>query len=514
MALEVAEGAVVRHDLEAVPHGLEAAPRPVAPVGAFADEVAEQLGPLVGVQPRHRVARSVLGDRARFEQQRRQQVVLVAVHLGQRDRRAVVGVGAALAQAESLSPALAGSRAGLQVADPLAAAVGPLDAGHEARHHRLDLVEDHLPVAASLRQRVGEQVQDQLLVGLAAREDPHVRQRARRQQPAQQVERLCLDRALVGRRGLVGRARKLLGRPGDDPRQRLRVDREQLVHRLRVAQAELGVVVVAVAARRVGHRRVIGDVARGLLQVGAQPGPLEDLREDVGDPFAGDVRAAELRDRVVAVPEEDPLVQLCRALALAGVAAGARRRHVAGELVEEQPPQRALIARVAREQRALDGLGHVHQREHWPVQVREVGCQPLSLGRCEALNRILQGPPIVPARPGGCGPTLLRRGCPSTASPRSTRRRCRRHRLCRAICRAWLRSPAPAAPLRSGLRPTPAAPGRRRSPRCLSVFLPCDHATRVFPSDARINMLSPALTTHRGGLFRAAAAWVTAYGCR
>ena len=212
----------------------------MAPVGAFADEVAEQLGPLVGVQPRHRLARSVLGDRARLEQQRRQQVVLVAVHLGQRDRRAVVGVGAALAQSESLSPALAGSRAGLQVADPLAAAVGPLDAGHEARHHRLDLVEDHLPVAASLRQRVGEQVQDQLLVGLAAREDPHVRQRARRQQPAQQVERLCLDRALVGRRGLVGRAGKFLGRPGDDPRQRLRVDREQLVHRLRVAQARAG----------------------------------------------------------------------------------------------------------------------------------------------------------------------------------------------------------------------------------------------------------------------------------
>src|SRR6185437_5920269 len=38
---------------------------------------------------------------------------------------------------------------------------------------------------------------------------------------------------------------------------------------------------------------------------------------------------------------------------------------------------------------------------HRPVGVREVGCQPLALGRGKALNRILQGPWIVPPAPEG-----------------------------------------------------------------------------------------------------------------
>ncbi len=78
----------------------------------------------------------------------------------------------------------------LLVGDPLAAAVGPLDARDEARHDGLDRVEDELAVPARLRERVADQVQDELLVGLAGRVDAHVRQRRRGQQPAQQVERL------------------------------------------------------------------------------------------------------------------------------------------------------------------------------------------------------------------------------------------------------------------------------------------------------------------------------------
>ena len=100
-------------------------------------------------------------------------------------------------------------------------------------------------------------------------------------------------------------------------RQRRGVDVEELVHRRLVLRAERGVAVVAVAAAR--HRRVVGDVARGLLEVGAQPRALQDLRQDVRDPLAGDVRAAELGDRVVAVADEDPLVELRGALALVAV---------------------------------------------------------------------------------------------------------------------------------------------------------------------------------------------------
>src|SRR5207253_1805867 len=46
VALQVAEGAVVGDDLEAIAQRLESAPRPVAAVGAIADEGAEQLGAL------------------------------------------------------------------------------------------------------------------------------------------------------------------------------------------------------------------------------------------------------------------------------------------------------------------------------------------------------------------------------------------------------------------------------------------------------------------------------------
>ena len=83
------------------------------------------------------------------------------------------------------------------------------------------------------------------------------------------------------------------------------------------------------------------------------------------------MRAAELRDRVVAVAEEDRLVELRRAVALREL----DDRHVGqrvGELVEEEPPQRPRVARVAREEGALDGLGEVDEREDRLVEVREV----------------------------------------------------------------------------------------------------------------------------------------------
>ncbi len=68
---------------------------------------------------------------------------------------------------------------------------------------------------------------------------------------------------------------------------------------------------VAVVAAR--QALVVGDVARRLLEVRHEPSPLEHLGEDVRRLLAGEVDPAELRDRVVAVLEEDPLVQLLRA---------------------------------------------------------------------------------------------------------------------------------------------------------------------------------------------------------
>ena len=110
--------------------------------------------------------------------------------------------------------------------------------------------------------------------------------------------------------------------------------------------------------------------------------------------------AAELGHRVVAVAEEDALVELGGAAALGALPDVALGRRF-GELVEEQPPQRALVARVAREQRALDGLGQVDEREDRTVEVRDVGREAGALGFGEGLDRVLHGAGDASAHPGG-----------------------------------------------------------------------------------------------------------------
>jgi hypothetical protein len=95
--------------------------------------------------------------------------------------------------------------------------------------------------------------------------------------------------------------------PRRHARQHRRVGREQAVHLLLVGGPELRIAVIAVPERR--HRLVIGDVARALLEVARQPRPFEHLRHDVRHVLAGDMRAAELSHRVVAVADEHPVEQ-------------------------------------------------------------------------------------------------------------------------------------------------------------------------------------------------------------
>ena len=100
----------------------------------------------------------------------------------------------------------------------------------------------------------------------------------------------------------------------------------------------------AVRAVRIGH------VARGLLEISHEPAPLEHLGEDVGGALAGQVHAAQLGDRVVAVLAEDALVELVGA----GGADGRRPGGLPGlleELVEEEAAQRLGRAGVAGEER-------------------------------------------------------------------------------------------------------------------------------------------------------------------
>ena len=308
----------------------------------------------------------------RLEQERREQVVLAALDGQQPHGRAGL---LARARARS-SPSRAAQRSAAcsrcsrySIHSPPRS--GPLHARHEARHHRLQLLEDHARVVARLRQRRRRQPQQQLLVGLAARRRCPCARATRRaagraagRAPSPGSSACARPRA---RRRLAGSAPPPRPRPAAAPRsRRRRASPSRLVLR-----PERGVAPVAVA-EPLAHRGVVGDVARGLLEVGGEPAALEQLRHHVRDPLAGDVGAAELRDRVVAVADEDPLVELARALALGAVERARPRATSPGELVEEQPPERALVARVAREQRALHGLGQVHEREHRPVEVREV----------------------------------------------------------------------------------------------------------------------------------------------
>ncbi len=385
MALQVAEGAVVGDDLEAVAQRLEAAAGAVAAVGALADDGGQQLRPLGPVEDVDAGEDLGLRRSRRLEQAGGEQVLFGAVDVDQLDRGGVLAAAAAV-EPEARDPALGPLAALLQVGDPLAAAVGALDPGDEARHHPLQLGQDHAAVLARLRQRRGQQPQDQLLVGLAGGVDADVAERRRRQQPAQQVERLGPDRALPGALRFAVAARPALGRPGLDRGQRARVDAEDLVHRRAEPRAQLLVAVEAVAA--VGQRLVVGDVAGRLLQVGGEAAALQHLGEDVGDPLAGDVGAADLGDRVVAVADEDALVELRRPGSLLVVEGPAAGRGVGGELLQVEAADRPGIARIAGKKRALDGLRQVDEAEHGPVQVGEVGGEERLLLRGELLDRI------------------------------------------------------------------------------------------------------------------------------
>ncbi len=135
---------------------------------------------------------------------------------------------------------------------------------------------------------------------------------------------------------------------------------------------------------------VVGDVAGALLEVAHQPAPLEDLREQVRRLLTGQVDPAELGDRVVAVVEEHPLVQLLGAVeADRGIdRMVAAHVEVTDELVEEQTAQRLVAAAVAGEQCAFDDLGQIDQCEHRAIEVGEVPAQHVGFVRAEGLGDV------------------------------------------------------------------------------------------------------------------------------
>ena len=166
--------------------------------------------------------------------------------------------------------------------------------------------------------------QQQRFEGLAGAEQPDVGRGRGRQQAAQRVERLGADHRAVHGVGIVRRLAdtsrgSALPSPGSSARRsrtRGRASRRNASRSGEPVELRRHVIFPA-AVRPIGVRHV----ARRLLEVGHQASPLEHLGQDVGDAFAGDVRAAELRDRVVAVLVEHARVELVGAL---GADAGAR----------------------------------------------------------------------------------------------------------------------------------------------------------------------------------------------
>jgi hypothetical protein len=232
---------------------------------------------------------------ARLVEERRQEVLLGAVHVHEaHGGRLLTDLGIRQPEAgRGLLPAVADVA---QVVDPRSSAIGHVDPLEEGRDHLAELLERQLSEMTRLRQRRAEQAHHELLVGLAAREHADVAERRRRQQPAHCVERLRVDRAPPDGLGLLA-ARVALAGPRAYSFETLAVQREDPLHRLGVWRAEALVPEVAVAAAR--ELAVVGDVARGLLEVGRKAPALEDLREHVRAPLDGQVRTAELSNRVV-----------------------------------------------------------------------------------------------------------------------------------------------------------------------------------------------------------------------
>ena len=279
----------------------------------------------------------------------------------------------------------------LQITTPADAAVRPVDPLQERRNHPPQLSKHQVGQLASLGQRMGAHPEQQHLVGLAGAVDPHVGPGRGRQEAAQRVQRLRANHRAIDCVRIRGRLRMSCSEillQGLDPagvgfecsvERRLERPAVRLV--LQLGRYD----VLPAAARPVGVRHVTGR----LLQIGHQPPALEHLRQDVRHAFAGDVRAPELRHRVVAVLIEDPAVQALGALA---ARCGARAGCVAspfdpvGELFEEETADRLGRPRVPCKERALDRFRKVGQDEDRLVQVAEVGGQNGGLPGGEALR--------------------------------------------------------------------------------------------------------------------------------
>ena len=186
-------------------------------------------------------------------------------------------------------------------------------------------VEHERGAGADLGQRVRAHAEQQLLVPLARPVDPDVGHGRRGQEAAEGIEGLGPDGHAVDRLGVAVGPREARGEELAHARQPGRIGLEGPVQRGHIALAQrAGQLVGDVIAPPALGPIVVGDVAGGLLEVGHEPAPLQHLGQEIGRALAREVHSAELGDRVVAVLEEDALVQLLGATAVPGPGAATR----------------------------------------------------------------------------------------------------------------------------------------------------------------------------------------------
>ncbi len=292
------------------------------------------------------------------------------------------------------APGVAGQVAGVGFAP-----VVDVDPLHPGGDHLAQLQEDQLGVIARLRQGVGAHPDQQGLVGLTAGVDAQVGGGTGGQQAPEGVEGLGPHGLPPGEIGVVRPFGIEAREPGLHDGQQVGVGVKETVHVTDVTGSErrlqdLGRPVVAVSTVR--QPAVVGHVARRLLHVRHQPTSLQHLGQQVRGLLAGQMHPAELRHRIVAVFEEDAVVELLGP----GQADGgvhpvvAAQVEIANELVEEQPPQALAAAGVTGEERPLDHLGQVDQGEHGPVEVCEVAPEDLGLPRGPLFGHVRAAVPV------------------------------------------------------------------------------------------------------------------------
>ncbi len=245
-------------------------------------------------------------------------------------------------------------------------------------------VEHQLGVRAHFLERMREHPQQQRFECLAGTEQADVRRRRRRQQSAQRVERLGANHRPIHAVGIVRRLRILRAEMRFHRRNPARVGLEREVHRARELRGE----------RRAARLRRARDTSSG-RSVGRCTARSAWTARDT--PSGGPTRAPwsgcsrRLRTRCARCRAARPNRRRTRSARArtagrrgrcpSAASRSRRRRHVAAELVEEQPAQRLRRSRIAREQRALDRLGQIGQREDRSIGVGEVRRERLRLRR-------------------------------------------------------------------------------------------------------------------------------------